>query len=886
MNGRAGVYDKRLIFDHLPKAAGQAVNKWLRGALGAGCVTDNLVGSHRELIRRYGGEYSVISGHIDFNGTELDPRYQYVTLFREPVDRVISWLFFVLNNHKMEKLPELYGWSRDFVLSEGVLLKGGLPHFIQNWYVRHFSGVGRKNPGLSDDEKIASSLSVIKKYDAVGLYDEISEFFADVADLIGIPAPESVPRVNATASRPALDRISPQLLRRIVDLNQLDIRLYQEVVAWKKSQPCRERKAISASRWQRYDPVPLPDPSAIRDFSGSMVLAGGLETLRPDEQRKIRVKVSNDGNQPWRGDPRRPLKASYHWYNPEGKLVLFDGLRTELPGNGIAAHAVCDMDMLVRAPGCAGRFRLELTLLQEGVCWFEKKGFKSCSLEAEVMATSKMRKKIFGLAAILGVGLFLTGVLYAAGFILDKTVGGLMREDVRKGAWLMFDEQVGWIGRKGFSGSVPHGTFPRKIFVSINSDGYRDDDWDQKLEEARAGDLKKILVLGDSNIYGLTSEQNQTFPALAQKYADAAGLELKFFNAGIPAYGFLNYRRELDRLLERVHPDEIWLIVCGNDWGETALPYEHRIPARVYKPLYDENGILETEKVKRRPSLFFSQEFNIRPNYLTLALDYLSYLLEDICLFLKGFPTRWTSPLPISQYHRFIYDPVMNAKFPRVRVKIQKLIESMNDLLQLKGVKFRVIPIEPKQEKMMEGFRAAAGLDLLSLPEIFRTVIEKPWGKNFLEGHWNFIWGSFLARFLIDRIFPAPGGRDPAIFRNFIHKELKSNVDFTRTESFSRSATGMEWKQNRVPAEPRDGKKGHFALSNPFGGNAKVSLLMRADNGGFVIKEFGLAELCPLKTETFTLHCLDKSEDGVLFFRVEGSGLLGAEVKDPQQKSR
>lgn len=109
----------RVIFDHLPKTAGQAVNAWLRAALGSGCVSDNLIGAHRELITQYGGAYSVISAHVHFDGSGFDPRYNYVTCFREPIDRALSWIFFVLNNHSDQDIVVLRRATQAFVDSEG-----------------------------------------------------------------------------------------------------------------------------------------------------------------------------------------------------------------------------------------------------------------------------------------------------------------------------------------------------------------------------------------------------------------------------------------------------------------------------------------------------------------------------------------------------------------------------------------------------------------------------------------------------------------------------------------------------------------------------------------------------------------------------------------------
>ena len=91
----SNVFGGRVVFDHLPKTAGQAVNAWLRAELGESCVTTNLIGEHRALIHQYGGDYSVISGHVHFSREGLDPRYQYITCLREPIDRAVSWLFFV-----------------------------------------------------------------------------------------------------------------------------------------------------------------------------------------------------------------------------------------------------------------------------------------------------------------------------------------------------------------------------------------------------------------------------------------------------------------------------------------------------------------------------------------------------------------------------------------------------------------------------------------------------------------------------------------------------------------------------------------------------------------------------------------------------------------------
>ncbi len=251
-------FNGRIIFDHLAKTAGQATNAWLMDALGSGCVTTNLIGSHYDLIRQYGGQYSVICSHINFNAGEgLEPRYQYVTCLRDPINRVVSWLYFVINNHDDSQIPELRMMVKSFLDSDGQDFSDGLIVHISNANVEHFCRINGTGLEL-DDEKVANALAAIKQYDVVGLYEDIPRFFAHVAALIGLPPPQKIARVNVTNQRPQVEQLSPALRERIVELNQLDLRLYAEVMAWKKSVEQSESiqtMPLIESKWKKYEPV-------------------------------------------------------------------------------------------------------------------------------------------------------------------------------------------------------------------------------------------------------------------------------------------------------------------------------------------------------------------------------------------------------------------------------------------------------------------------------------------------------------------------------------------------------------------------------------------------------------------------------------------------------
>jgi hypothetical protein len=223
------VFDGRVVFDHLPKTAGQTVNAWLTRSLGSGCVTPNLIGGHRALLRDYGGEFSVISGHLDFDGTGLDPRYRYITILREPLDRAISALYFVIENHEAAQLGELWRQAKIFLETEGDVLGDLLASHIFNPYVQHFSAIER-DASFLNEQKLSDALEAVDKYEVVGFYEDLPRFVADVATMIGIECVDALgERVNPTRRRVGVESLSPKLRNRLQQLNLLDLGFYEQM---------------------------------------------------------------------------------------------------------------------------------------------------------------------------------------------------------------------------------------------------------------------------------------------------------------------------------------------------------------------------------------------------------------------------------------------------------------------------------------------------------------------------------------------------------------------------------------------------------------------------------------------------------------------------------
>ncbi len=194
-----------------------------------------------------------------------------------------------------------------------------------------------------------------------------------------------------------------------------------------------------------------------------------------------------------------------------------------------------------------------------------------------------------------------------------------------------FDQTLGWKGIPNFEGNLggPAGL----VAIKINADGFRDDDWKSKLAEAKHLGLSKILFLGDSVLYGLGIEKSERLSEQLEDLYSYQGRRIMTFNAGIPGYGTGQEFRTFQLLHDRIAPETVVLRWYGNDVGDSALPYDHRVPdRRVYKPFYDTEGNLRLyERVPRRFSALVEGScLDIFKQSILLMLFSIEYTISGI----------------------------------------------------------------------------------------------------------------------------------------------------------------------------------------------------------------------------------------------------------------
>lgn len=211
----------KIIIDHIPKTAGQALNNWLANELKDKVSDNHLLKSHTKLTEL---DDEILCSHIEFSqGEKLNPDYQYITCIREPVDRAISWMFYTIGGMPpvFPNVKALKEGANLFLNSEGEESNKDFLDTITNMQVRHFCTTGE----AEDSKILEDALSFIKQYTVIGIYADFPIFLDKVAKLLNIPTQSSIPIVNDTK----IGNISPKLFEKIHSLNELDLNFYNEV---------------------------------------------------------------------------------------------------------------------------------------------------------------------------------------------------------------------------------------------------------------------------------------------------------------------------------------------------------------------------------------------------------------------------------------------------------------------------------------------------------------------------------------------------------------------------------------------------------------------------------------------------------------------------------
>jgi hypothetical protein len=108
-----------------------------------------------------------------------------------------------------------------------------------------------------------------------------------------------------------------------------------------------------------------------------------IAPVRAGAGSSARIALENAGSATWRSRGRTGVRLAYHWLDPLGNPIVWDGARTALP-HPVAPGEAVELGVTVTAPRPPGRYVLSLDLVEEYRFWFAELGSATLDLPVDV----------------------------------------------------------------------------------------------------------------------------------------------------------------------------------------------------------------------------------------------------------------------------------------------------------------------------------------------------------------------------------------------------------------------------------------------------------------------------------------------------------------------
>ena len=221
-----------LIFLHMYKAGGTSMRRFIRQQYKAAKVVE-VNGSIEELVRwreqpsEERRAVDLLLGHQFFGNHEyLRPDAKYLTVLRDPIERVISFYYYVLRK------PGHYLYRYGF--EDHMSLRGMFENTrcieLDNLQVRMLNPQPAYNPPMGEvDEHMfqvaAENLKYIASHGIVGVVERMPELLEVLQRDEGWD-PSKMVRANVTTDRPEADSLDEATLDIVRKHNRFDTKLY------------------------------------------------------------------------------------------------------------------------------------------------------------------------------------------------------------------------------------------------------------------------------------------------------------------------------------------------------------------------------------------------------------------------------------------------------------------------------------------------------------------------------------------------------------------------------------------------------------------------------------------------------------------------------------
>jgi hypothetical protein len=108
-----------------------------------------------------------------------------------------------------------------------------------------------------------------------------------------------------------------------------------------------------------------------------------LAEQRAGVSTRARVVLENAGSAPWRSRGREGVQLAYHWLDPLGNAIVWDGTRSGFP-DVVRPGETVELESSLTAPRPPGRYRLAFDLVEEFRFWFQELGSSTLEIAVDV----------------------------------------------------------------------------------------------------------------------------------------------------------------------------------------------------------------------------------------------------------------------------------------------------------------------------------------------------------------------------------------------------------------------------------------------------------------------------------------------------------------------
>lgn len=231
-----------LLFLHIPKCAGTTLTEEILTKrfsskeiivfyeLGTTALIDML----KAMSKREQRTVRCIAGHFAYG---IHKFYNarpcsYITVLREPIDRVISHYYYVLRrtDHYLHKEVTEKGIDLKQYVESGMSLE------LDNGQTRILAGIGQGAPfGKSSEAMLEKARKHLDRFDLVGITEEFDGFL----EILGRKMGWKISRIadkNVTQNRTQINNLDKDTLAVIEHYNRFDLELYQHAHGLFKAQ--------------------------------------------------------------------------------------------------------------------------------------------------------------------------------------------------------------------------------------------------------------------------------------------------------------------------------------------------------------------------------------------------------------------------------------------------------------------------------------------------------------------------------------------------------------------------------------------------------------------------------------------------------------------------